>query len=243
MASNVTFFNPTDLIDINTNLSLTGSLQWILQTVAPSTTQDRASGLGATGDEAAYKDHNSKTQATLTYMCFGTSGNLMLPTVGSVLEGYHVDSVALAYNPTGWPTLTVTVHQHTTTSHVDAACNEYSTGIVFPAQFGVPASISDNTSPTPGVMFANGAASIGMRSLSFNLTCTHLDETGSEGDWLAGENHDGVETLDAEFTGHVDNADLTIAATWSKATDGYSEGNTAVNSRSISLVRHIARDA
>ncbi|MDD2348223.1 MAG: hypothetical protein PHS50_08170, partial [Kiritimatiellae bacterium] len=69
-----------------------------------------------------------------------------------------------------------------------------------------------------------------------------VDEQGSAGNWLAGENHDGVETLDAEFTGVPASGDLTIHADWTMTSDGETSGNTAVDSRTVSLTRHIAKD-
>ncbi len=247
MASNTTFFTPADPISINTLLSLTGEsahLAWILQTATPDTQTDRASGLGSNGDEAAWKAHNARKTVTAVYQCFGITGNLKLPNVGIIASTYHIDTVKLDYNPTGFPSLTVTMHKHTGAStHAADSCNEYASPIVFPAQFGIPATLSDNTTPTPVVMFALTAAGVGMRSLSFGLSCTHVDELGGTGDWLAGDNHDGVETLDLEFTGVPEGADIVIAAVWHTGTDGAPEGNTAVNTRKLSLTRHLARAA
>ena len=236
MASNTTFFTPADPISINTLLTLEGALQWIVQTVTPSETADRASGLGADGDEAAHESHNTVERLTATYKCFGTTGSLSLPTVGAVAATYHIDNVQLAYDPVGWPTLTVAMHKHAdSATHTEDSCNEYAAGIAFPAQFGIPSTL--------GTDFASGSALVAMRSLSYALSCTHVDELGATGDWHAGDNHDGVETLDAEFTGDPDDADLTIASTWHTSTDETGTGNTTVNSRKLSLTRHIAREA
>lgn len=241
MATTPTFFSPTDAIDINTLLGLGETdPKWVIQTAGPSTQKDRASGLGADGDEVAKEEYNKRKSVSLTYKCFSATGNLSLPSVGTISGGYHIDSVALAYSPTDWPTLTVTAHKHDDgATHAADSCRTYTTDLVFPAQFGVPSSISDGTAT---VMFAMSVAGIGMRSLSFSLACTHVDEQGSAGNWLAGENHDGVETLDAEFTGVPASGDLTIHADWTMTSDGETSGNTAVDSRTVSLTRHIAKD-
>mgnify|MGYP001240558203 CR=1 FL=1 len=241
MATTPTFFSPTDAIDINTLLGLSGAARWIIQTASPSTSQDRASGLKADGDEAAYKEHNKLQNVSLAYKCFAVSGNLTIPSVGTVTGGYHIDSVALAYSPTDWPTLTVNAHKHDNgATHAADSCRTYTSALTFTAGFGVPSSVKEGTTS----IFSLSAAGIGMRSLSFNLACTHVDELGSSGNWLAGENHDGVETIDAEFTGVPnDTADLTIGAGWSRMSDGQTEGNTAVNARTLSITRHIAADA
>lgn len=236
MASNTTFFTPADPISINTLLTLTESLMWIIQTVTPSKTKARAAGLGANGDEAAYQAHNGMESLTAVYKCFATTGNLKLPDVGVIASTYHIDSVQLAYDAAGWPTLTVVMHKHSDSStHAESSCNEYAAGITFPAQFGIPADL--------GADFSLDSTAVAMRSLSYNLTCTHVDELGGAGNWHAGENRDGVETLEVEFTGVPDDADLTIAETWHTSTDETGTENTAVNSRKLSLTRHLAREA
>jgi hypothetical protein len=156
-----------------------------------------------------------------------------------VTGGYHIDSVALAYSPTDWPTLTVNAHKHDNgATHAADSCRTYTSALTFTAGFGVPSSVKEGTTS----IFSLSAAGIGMRSLSFSLACTHVDEQGSAGNWLAGENHDGVETLDAEFTGVPASGDLTIHADWTMTSDGETSGNTAVDSRTVSLTRHIAKD-
>lgn len=239
MASNTTFFTPTDPIEINTLLDLEeGDAQWIFQSATPETQSDRASGLATNGDEAAWKAYNAKKSVTAVYKCFALSGNLKLPDVGVVASTFHIDSVKLDYDPAGYPTLNVSMHKHTgATTHATSSCNSFATDIVFPAQFGIPSTLFDNTIET----FALDAAGIGMRSLSFGLGCTHVDELGGTGDWLAGDNHDGVETLDIEFTGAPDDEDFTFDSTWHKGSDGTPESNTSVNTRKVSLTRHIAR--
>jgi hypothetical protein len=243
MASNTTFFSPADPLDLNTLLGIdtASPLCWIVQTNAPSGTQDRASGLGQDGDEIAHVEYNAKSSASLTYKCYAASGTLKLPSVGEISGGYHIDSVGLAYSPTDWPTLTIAAHRHdgTTGTHAAGSCRTYSPTLVFPAQFCIPHELRAEDAT---VMFKMSATGVAMRTLSYGLSCTHVDETGSCGDWIAGDNHDGTETLDAEFTGYPDGPDLVVNPAWSKTSDGISEGNTAVNSRTISLTRHLAHD-
>lgn len=246
MASATGFFNPTDPLTINTLLTLTGSLTWLIQSNTPSKKADRAAGLKANGDESAWKAHNASETRTLVYECHALTGTLKVPVVGTVTAStvWHIDSAKVDYKPAGWPTLTVQVHKHTgATSHTAASCNTYAAGIALPAMFGIPALLNDTATPTAGVDFELDNAVIGLKSLSYGLSCTHQDETGSTGDWLAGQNRDGVETLDVAFTGIPDDTDLTLALTWHNATDGQSATNTAVDGRSLSLVRHLARVA
>lgn len=243
----VKFFTPIDPLAINTLLSLTGAAQWIIQTGAPNKSKDRAVGLAANGDENAWKAHNLKNTDTLVYECHALSGSLALPIVGTVTATtlWHIDSVKVDYNSTGWPKMTVVVHKHGTgtATHAAASCNKFTPAIVLPACFGVPAELVDKTPETPVTMFELTVASIGMKSLSYGLSCTHVDETGPAGDWLAGENRDGAETLDVEMTGSPTDAEITVDASFHDATDGGANGNTSSDNRKLSLIRHIARDA
>lgn len=222
MAGDVEFFAPTDVFSIGDD--------WKVQTTEKSKTKERASGLGATGDEIAHKDHSEQDGLTCTYKCYVETGNLTLPKVGAISGGYHIDSINLAYSPTDWPTLTVTGHKHSPTSHTTGSCRTYTATPVFPAQFCIPSNVTS---------LSMTDASIGMRSLTYDLSCTHVDEDKCGG-WLAGENHDGVETLAAEFTGVPDS--LTIADGWTQTEKGDSSGNTAVTTSSVSITQHIAAD-
>lgn len=244
MASAIGFFNPVDPLSINTLLTLSGSLMWIIQSNTPSKKADRSAGLKANGDENAWKAHNAGETRTLVYECHALTGFLKVPAVGTVTAStvWHIDSVKVDYKPTGWPTLTVQIHKHTgAANHTAASCNTYAAFTKLPALFGIPALINDTATTPVGVDFELKVAAIGLKSISYGLSCTHQDETGGTGDWLAGQNRDGVETLDVAFTGIPDDTDLTLALTWHNATDGQSATNTAVDGRSLSLVRHISR--
>jgi hypothetical protein len=249
MASNVTFFTPTDTLAINTLLSLTLSAQWLIQSNTPNRTKERSSGLAANGDEGAWNPYNDVERRTLVYECHALTGNLTVPAVGTVIAtGWHIDSAKVGYNAVGMPQLTVQIHKHMgALSHTAASCNTFASKVLLPAQFGIPSVITDDTydAGPPEVdavtEFELEVATIGMRALEWGMTATHVDELDGVGNWIAGETRDAVETLDAEFTGVPDDGDLTIDASWHKGADDGTEGNTAVNTRKIQLVRHVAR--
>jgi hypothetical protein len=239
------FFEPTDPIDINTLLSLTGSDVWEIQAQTPNVTKDRAQGLAADGDEGAYTATNEKTAVSITYKSFKASGYLTLPTVGDVASTYHIDAVKLTYNANDWPTLEVQAHKHTTSTHT--SCNEYTVGKTsagktaqFPAGFGAPASIVDDATPTPATYFAMAHATIGVKTVTVGLAVTHQDETGSSGDHLAGENRDGKETLDADFVGIP--TTVTAYTTFTLLSCGGPQANTAADTARYSYERHVLRD-
>ena len=214
---------------------------WEIQTGPnPSTETSYANALGRDGDEIRHAGYGAKTSATCTYVSTATSGSLTLPKVGAILNGYHVDSVSVAYEQTGFPTLTVTGHRHDDGSP-DKATRTYSPSVELPAvTLGVPSELD-------GAFSLSASAECGMRSLTYSLTCTHVDEMDADGGHLAGENHDGVETLSAEFTGKVtvgsSGTDVVADAAWFAGTHSQSMGNTSATTTSLTLTRHIAHDA
>lgn len=230
----VPFFNPTDVlglyVDANGN-------RWIQQENGIVETLQRAQGLKANGDEAAHKTHGGAAAGPVVYECHDETGNLALPKVGEVKGGYHIDQVQLAYQPTGWPRLTIPVHQHDSNAHEDGTLNEFSATPVFPAQFGIPRSISNAAA---AVVVAIGDADAGMRAMTYTLGCTHVDED-ENGDHLAGENRDGIETMQVETTKDPDT--VTIHGEWDKLSDGSPKSNTAAETAQIQIEHHVARDA
>lgn len=245
MASEIKFFDPTDPININTLLELTEDEdpKWELQTAAPEATSDRSQGLARNGDEAAWRAYNSRATNTATYKCYAATGMLKVPRTGVVASGWHIDTAKVDWDPVGWPTLTVTMHKHTgATNHAENSCNTFASSIALPAGMCIPETLTDGAVSEPVIFFDLGTSAVGLRSMSYTLACTHVDETGRDGDWLAGENRDGSETLEIEFTGQPDDADLTIHSSFHKGGDGKPEGNTQANTRRLSLVRHIPRE-
>lgn len=245
MAGTTGFFNPTDILNINTLLGLEGDLVWDIQSNNPSVSKDRASGLNQYGDEKAWKEHNSLTRRTLVYECTALTGFLMILKAGQVTsDGIHIDSCRVEYVNAGWPKLTVQCHQHTgaTGTHAEGSCRTYTKTVKLPAQFGIPAALYDYTEPDAVVQFGLNNAAVAMRSLAYGLSATHVDELGGAGDWFAGENRDGTETLDVGFLGVPETAELTIGAQWGTPSDAEAKSNTASDGRTLQLVRHIAKD-
>lgn len=225
----VPFFNPSDV------LSLGGD--WVVQDNGLADSNQRAQGLKANGDEAASQLYDGKTAGTIKYECFASSGNLVLPNVGSVMGGYHIDSISLTPQATGWPQLTVTVHQHDDNAHVDGDFNEYAPSIVFPAGYGIPRTLA---LVATGTAFSLDDTDAGMRGMTYTLGCQHQDEPDGSGNHLAGQNRDGVETLAVEFT--KDPAVVTVAAGWDEMSDGSPKSNTAAETASMQWEHHITRE-
>lgn len=223
----VGFFNPTDPLPAI-------DAAWVIQTVRPSVQKDRSAGPNATGDEGGYKEHNTRTSLVCTYKCYSTEGGLILPKVGLVDGDYHIDSIRVDLQA-DWPTLTVNAHTHSGATHAEGECRTYTPSVTIAAGWGVPLAITG--------AYIMSDATLGSKSASYQLAVTHLDELDlSTGEWKAGENRDGVETVEAEFLGQPSDGSLTVTAGWTTLTSETPDSNTASSTRSVSLEHHIAKD-
>ena len=210
----------------------------------PSKQNNKASELGSDGDEIASGEFDAKTSVTCVYGPTAYTGNLTIPAVGQIKNGHHVDSVSIAYNQQGFPSMTVTGHKHEAGSP-DADCRTYTAKVVLPARkIGVPSALVDTATPTAGDVFKlNAEAEVGMKGLTYTLSCTHVDEPDGDAGHLAGNNHDGVEKIDVEMSGEADSDEYTVGTGWFVETNASgNQGNTTKTTRSISMSKHIAHD-
>ena len=81
------------------------------------------------------------------------------------------------------------------------------------------------------------------RSATYKLEETHIDEPGRNGEQLAGENHDGVETLEVEYTGDATADDYEIETGWTNDQKTTTPSNTAATTTSLNLIHHLINDA
>ncbi len=239
MSEKVPFFTPTDVFGL-------AGAEWKLQTGAnPATTEQLAVALGSSGDAIAQQGYGKAASGSCVYICEKATGSLVLPKVGMVTTtGWHIDSISVAGSPTGWPTLTVNGHKHIAgNGHTAGSCRQYASTIKLPARFGVGDQIPSNGSVP--VFELDDETELGMRGYNYTLACTHVDEQDGEGGHLAGDNHDGVETLQVDMTGHADPAtDYTVASDWHVDSLGLSDqSNTAATKASVSLTKHISAEA
>lgn len=236
----VTFYDPSSPFG-----ALTG---WEVQTGGdPTKTKQQDMDFGSTGDFLASEEYDKRSTVSATYKPAVRTGgaSMYLPSVGEVLGGYHVDSFSLAFSVNGSPTLTVSGHKHDDgNGHAVDSCRTYSATPNFIVQgIGIPTTLE--TDAEASIFAMNALAEVGLRSMSYSLAVTHDDELHN-GAHLAGENRDGIETLDIEFTGGAvqgADADYTLDSGWFVGTDTPSQGNTTVKTKSISATHHILKDA
>lgn len=235
----VTFFDPSSPFG-----ALTG---WEVQSGGdPTKTKQRAQELNSTGDELAAQEYDKRSTVSATYEPTVWSGesDLLIPVVGEVREGYHIDSIALSFTQTKVPVLTVSGHKHDDgKGHTVLSCRTYTPTPVFPVQgIGVPSELKDVANVS--IFALEALATVGLRSLNYSLAVTHEDELDGSGAHLAGENRDGVESLEIEFTGGaVLGTDFTLDSNWFVATETPSQSNTAVKTKTFSASQHIVKDA
>ena len=216
------FFNPTSPFG-----ALTG---WSVQNENPTTGSTRAQALGSVGLEIASRLHDSRTNVSATYVA--TAADAPIPRVGQVLNGYHVDSVNVVYSNTAFAQMTLTGHKH-----VDAANDSHGATGKVPRQFAGSLTTVGTLFGCPsaplGVTIPTGA---GVRSVNYNLSVNHVDELGSEGKWLNGDNYDPTETVEVEL---CDSGVITAATGWDLTSAGNTLGNTAAETATATVEKHL----
>lgn len=218
----INYFNPTDVLSLVSD-------NWIQQENNITESLERAQGLKANGDESAYKTHGGMASGSVIYECHLETGNLVLPNIGKVAGGYLITQLQIAYQEIGWPRLTATVHQHDDNPHVDGDINTFTPSITCPAQFGIPRAFGG---------FSIDNADVGIAGLTYSISCTHED-SDQNGDHIAGESRDGVETLEMNFIGIPT---MTVPATWSEGSEGNPKSNTAAETYSFQWEHHLDRN-
>lgn len=220
------FFAPTGLL-------LPAGSGWIIQNNAPGKGSQRASGIGATGDEVANALYDTRETLTETYKLFAGTGTL--PVLGTVVSGslWHIDSVRVSLSATDWPTMTITAHKHTDgVGH--ASMETYKPSISAPAAaWGVP--------EAPFGITVGTLTTVGVSSAEYNFSVTHVDELAGDGKQLGGQNRDGVETLSVTYVGTATPAPP--SADWDEMETGTNASNEAASGGSASWEHHVAADA
>jgi len=213
------FFNPTSPFG-----ELSG---WEVQTENPTTSRQRAQALGSDGDEIAAKTFDTRGAVTGSYVAKVASA--AIPKGGAILNGYHVDSLQVAFINNDYVRMTVNGHKHAGASH--NPCRTYTGSLTtIGVLFGCPAA-------PLGLVIPSGA---GVRSFNYSLEVNHVDEPGSQGEQLKGDNYDGKETVEVDL---CDSGSISAAEGWTLMTDGHNRGNTIAETATATAEHHIAHDA
>lgn len=237
--SKVQFFAPEHAIETPAD--------WELQTGAnPTISRQRAQSLKENGDELHTVQYGAQIAYNENFNAKKYTGDLTIPNAGAISSGAHIDTLTVTYSQTGAPTLAVTSHKHATVAGAAEAhdvCRVYEPSVILPARaIGVPSALKfkKGTAGTLTDVFTLPAG-IGMRSMTYVLQVTHTDVPDGDGNHLAGQNRDGVETLTLEFTGKVAVSELAIDSDWMLPdNDADGMGNTQETTKSITISKHLA---
>lgn len=213
------FFNPASKFG--------GFDGWEIQNENPTTGQDRAQALGADGDEIASHLHNTKTTVTESFVCIEDEAEI--PDCGKIVSGWHIDTVTVTLSNTGFATMSVTGHKHGTANH--ANCRNYAgTYTEVASMFGCPDELPCCTIP----------ADAGVRSVTYTKSVNHVDELGSDGEWLAADNYDGTESFQVELCDAPAANTFKAKTGWDATSLGSTRGNTVAETASGTFEKHIA---
>jgi hypothetical protein len=178
--------------------------------------------------EIASRLHDAKTSVSATYVA--SSAEAAIPRVGQVLNGYHIDSVTVAYANTAFAQMTLAGHKHSDgKTHGDGG----SVPRQFAGSLQTVGTLFGCPSAPLGVVIPTGA---GVRSVNYTLSVNHVDELGTEGNWLNGNNYDPSETVEVEL---CDSGVITAADGWDLTSTGNSLGNTAAETATATVEKHI----
>ena len=195
-------------------------------------TKTRNSILGKDGDEVKHKDHDQRHNVSCDYAFTGSGQTLVVPAAGAVLNGYMVDNVNVNYAAQEVPKMTMTGHKHVDTATGASGHSNmrtYTGTVQLPAvELGVP----DTLGPL---------STVGARSASYSLSCTHIDEYGGQAKHVAADNHDGVESVSMESV-----EDITVTDSngdWTIEDDSDGKSNDAATAHTVTATKHIGKTA
>ena len=191
------------------------------------------------GDELRSALHDGKSTTSFVYIFKQPATAvtvLTFPKVGNVVNGWHIDGFSCTWDRAQLaPKLTVNCHKHDANNHADSSCRTYTPSLaaIPVTAFGCPADFGAAFKLTTGAV-------VDLRSATYAVQVNHIDELSRVGEELAGENHDGSETLSVELTGAATADDYT--SSWDQVSDGVSPTNAGATASSFSFEHHVAAD-
>lgn len=212
---------------------------WVFQNGgAISHTKTRDNDLGASGDEIGSAMHDDKSTTSFTYVFRQPASPVqryVFPKVGAVVDGWHVDGFSASWSrDKASATLVVNCHRHDGVAHDAGRTYTPSLSDIPVVQYGVPASFGD-------AFALDAEAVVDLRSATYSVQASHVDEQKRDGTHLKGDNYDGNETLAIELTGAATPDDY--ATSWDMPSDTVTPSNTGATATSLSFEHHIAHDA
>ena len=192
---------------------------WAEQSSAPSLVKDRASALGATGNEAASVLHNERTEVSTPYKATLAASSPTIPAViGAVVNSILLTGISVSTTSGDFASMTLTGHQHTTNPHTaEPTCTHgYAVTVGFGAQDFLGGTASANSD---------------VDSSTLNITCQHIDVLGAAGDHLCGQNFNAMVEAETVWNG--------VPTTGAKA--GWDKGSTETRTTNTGFLQTIVR--
>ena len=229
----IDFFAPAD-----PNLGL--SAEWEFQDGGDiQHSRTRAAEPKRDGDELRSKLHDGKSTTRFVYIFRQPATAvevLTFPKVGKIAGGWHIDGFSCSWDRQQLaPKLTVNCHRHDANSHAEDSCRTYTPSLaaIPVTEFGCPADFGAAFKLTTGAV-------VDLRSATYAVQVSHIDELSRVGEELAGENRDGRETLSVELTGAATSEDYT--SSWDQVDDGVTPTNSGATASSFTFEHHVAHD-
>lgn len=230
----VNFFNPT------APEGIVGA-QWDIQSSNPSTSRERVASLGEDGDETASQLYGERTTLSISATCNATADESLegIPSIGDIVDDYHVDNLTLTFSATDFPKLDISAHKHKDGSSHESTHRKYSLPQAIRATLkggvGVPIGIAGLTL---------SELSDGFSQVTIALEANHIEApyVGTPPAIPASDNHDGTLTVTADVVGDAF-PNVAEGVDYDVTSSSITSGNTSNDSSNITFIKHLAHDA
>ena len=170
--------------------ALTG---WVEQSSGSTVASDRASVLGATGNEAVSKLHNAGTQVSTPYKASVTGSAPTIPaTLGAIVNSLDLTGISISTTAGDFASMTLTGHNHSDNAHAASPVLRFAAhGITLADGFGA----KDFLGGTAG-------ADASVESSTINISAQHVDIlAGATGNHLIGQNYNAMIEAETVWSG------------------------------------------
>ena len=186
---------------------------WVWQSASPATALQRAQALGATGNEVAHQLYDSTISVTENWIA-KDAVDLAIPDIGAVVDTFVITDITIGTSNTGFATLAITAHKHT--DGTPAMTGAHGFAALLTAAFGAL-----------NLSGATGSSGV-LNSSTLQVTCQHGEAKGADGNNIAGENYNAMQTCTQTY---IDGG--VMDTTWDVTSTSTAETNTGYQVRTI----------
>ena len=205
---------------------------FIAQSSTKTISQDHGEMLKANGDIQKYSFvFNVLTSYSTAYKFNADTGlGAALPNIGSVENGYMIDSISISTSPDNYPEITIAGHNHAENAHADDR-----------VEYAIPADIQSILTGAWGVydFFNKSSATVCATSSSYTIQMTHVDVECQDGNHFVGNNVSGNEEASVTYVGNAATP-TTLANGWVVDSTENGKQNQEMDSSTITASRPVA---